>query len=814
MVNRVLKRVRRLRAGRPRSLPVFERDVALWPYWPVAALLVTGFLVMTWPWLTGLVTIPWDAKAHFLPQIQFLAQSIARGESPFWAPYVFSGHPQVADPQSMMFSPPFLLLALVSSTPSLRAVDLTVLLTMLAGAAALVLWFRDQGWHWAGGLIAGLVFMFGAAMAWRLQHTGQVLSLAYLPMAMVALERTIRRGSWVYGALLGFMAAVILLGRDQVAMLALYFLAGLGIWRIVAGEHVRDRTLRAMAPLGLAGVITLVLIAVPLLLTLDLAAASNRPSIDFEGAGRGSLHPAMVLTTLAPQIFGAAGHMADFWGPPSFAWADTGLNVAQNMGQLYIGAAPILLVMLALIKGQLWAREVRFFTVAFIVFGLYALGWYTPVFRAIYELAPGVKLYRRPADAVFLIGAMGAILAGYATHRLFTTPWIGTNDRQMLAMAYALGLALAVALLVAYRLDRLALVLWPLMLAAACLAIGAASIYAARSRVAVDPWVAAMLLASVTALDLGLNNGPSTSSALPRAHYDALEPDTNDAGLAFLKARVAETTSPTRRDRVELAGLGFHWPNASLTHRLENTLGYNPLRLGLYARATGAEDHVGLPDQRKFSPLLPSYRSKLVDLLGLRWIATGAPMATMDPRVRADDFRLAYEGDGKWIYENPRALPRVLFVEEAAPANFEQIVALGLWPEFNAERLVLLDQGRVPGRAEQLRVVTSRPSVPASTASPASSARSAFATVPPRGSVRIMDYANTRVEIGVESEAGGYAVLNDLWHPWWRVTVNGAPATMLRANVLFRAVEVPAGKHTLVFEFAPVSSAIAARFGG
>ena len=75
-----------------------------------------------------------------------------------------------------------------------------------------------------------------------------------------------------------------------------------------------------------------------------------------------------------------------------------------------------------------------------------------------------------------------------------------------------------------------------------------------------------------------------------------LEPDTRNATIAILKSKVV--ADDERRDRIELAGLGFHWPNASLTHGLENTLGYNPVRLALYSEATGAEDHVGLPDQR------------------------------------------------------------------------------------------------------------------------------------------------------------------------------------------------------------------------
>ena len=126
-------------------------------------MLLLAAIVIGWPWLSGRVTIPWDAKAHFLPQIQFLAQSLARGELPFWAPYVFSGQPQIADPQSMIFSPPFLLLALLNSAPSLWAADATLLAMVFLGGAALMLWFRDQGWHWAGALIAALAFGYGAA---------------------------------------------------------------------------------------------------------------------------------------------------------------------------------------------------------------------------------------------------------------------------------------------------------------------------------------------------------------------------------------------------------------------------------------------------------------------------------------------------------------------------------------------------------------------------------------------------------------------------------------------------------------------------
>ena len=100
-------------------------------------------------------------------------------------------------------------------------------------------------------------------------------------------------------------------------------------------------------------------------------------------------------------------------------------------------------------------------------------------------------------------------------------------------------------------------------------------------RMAAKPLLAAAVLAGVTTVDLAYNNGPSSSTAQPPAMYEVLEPDTRNATIAILKSKVV--ADATRRDRIELAGLGFHWPNASLTHRLENTLGYNPVRLALYS---------------------------------------------------------------------------------------------------------------------------------------------------------------------------------------------------------------------------------------
>ncbi|MGL4443464.1 MAG: hypothetical protein ACRCU1_07555, partial [Alsobacter sp.] len=64
------------------------------------------------------------------------------------------------------------------------------------------------------------------------------------------------------------------------------------------------------------------------------------------------------------------------------------------------------------------------------------------------------------------------------------------------------------------------------------------------------------------------------------------------------------------------------------------------------------------------------------------------------------------------------------------------------------------------------------------------------------------------IEVDVTSPDGGWVVLNDVWHTWWQATVDGEPARLLRANVLFRAVAVPAGRHRVSFTFHPFRGAL------
>jgi len=745
--------------------------------WIALAFLVLAWTLLAWPWLSGAVTIPWDAKAQFLPQLQFLATSFAKGESPFWAPHVFSGVPQIADPQSLIFSPPFVLLAALNPAPSAWAADVTLYVFLLVSAAAMFLWLTGKGWHAAAALLSAIAFAFGAAMAWRIQHIGQVMSLAYLPVTLLFLDRALARRSIFYGIAAGVAAAMLVLGRDQVAMLCVYFLIAYVIAGWVTAEDRGYAIRRSIAPLLAAAIAGLAIIVLPVLMTVLYAQESNRPSIDFISAGKASLHPALLMTLLAPDVFGASGATSEYWGPPSVRWPIAGLYFAQNMGQLYLGALPATLLIWGAVSGILWRPGVRLYTAALVLSIVYALGWYTPIFQLFHWALPGVDLYRRPADAVFHIGFFASIAAGFVLNEL-----LSTSPPRLARWRWGMLVAVPVASFItmyafAVSANMVDQALPQILIPAAVTAAAAAMLYAMSGR-PVPAASALCAIAGFMAADLAYANRPSGATGLPPAMYDALEPATSNETIALLKSKLAAGQTDTRRDRVELAGLGFHWPNAALTHGIESTLGYNPLRLGTYTAATGAGDTVGLPEQKNFTKLFPSYRSRLADLLGLRYIATRVPVDQIDRTLRPGDLALIAKTADGFVYENTHALPRAMFANEAIAQPFKDILASGRWPASDPETTVILERASNPE--------SHRP-----------------------GTIRIVSYSNTRIVLEADSPDGGYAVLNDIWHPWWFATVDGVDVPILKANVLFRAVKVPAGRQTITMTFEPVRGALA-----
>jgi len=71
--------------------------------------------------------------------------------------------------------------------------------------------------------------------------------------------------------------------------------------------------------------------------------------------------------------------------------------------------------------------------------------------------------------------------------------------------------------------------------------------------------------------------------------------------------------------------------------------------------------------------------------------------------------------------------------------------------------------------------------------------------------VGITDYQDRKVNIHARLDSPGILVLTDSYYPGWKVFVDKEEKEILRANYLFRGVELTPGNHTVEFVYDPAS---------
>jgi hypothetical protein len=85
-------------------------------------------------------------------------------------------------------------------------------------------------------------------------------------------------------------------------------------------------------------------------------------------------------------------------------------------------------------------------------------------------------------------------------------------------------------------------------------------------------------------------------------------------------------------------------------------------------------------------------------------------------------------------------------------------------------------------------------------------------SAPFRGTSRLVFLAPDRVVLQCDLSSPGYVVLLDGFDPGWKASVDGTPAEVQRANVVFRAVAAPAGRHFVEMAYRPSGAAWGAAF--
>lgn len=710
-------------------------------------LIGTVWLVAISRWAIGDLVVPWDSKNQFYAFFLFLSDTLRAGASPFWNPYQYGGYPSVADPQSLVFNPVFVVWGLLDPNPSMRMFDLVVFGHLLVGGVGTAVIGWRAGWPSAAIVLAAALFMFGGAASGRLQHTGIILVYALFPPALLLLQLALERRSLILAGCFAFLAANIVLGRNQVALLLCALLLGVALAAIAVSakpwDYVRERSGVLVTMTITAGL----LLIVPVLLTIQFAQLSNRPAETAEDALRGSFYPANFANLFVADIFGT--HQG-YWGPgaatlPAVALTDDSENY------LYFGGIPTLLIVwLGLVAGGAWRTGRRLMSATLFGACLFMLGRYTPFYGLAFKFLPGIDLFRRPTDGSFVFGIAFTMLAGHCLSDYVKEGVPRFRPIPTIVAALACLAIVTSAVIFSARTGH-ALNSVRQALTAAALVFGALLIVlSARGRRArtVAGWLVALLAVG----ELLWWNVACRLNAEHRSNYAVLEaPAGVQAGaIAMLESAIAVDHRRDQYPRVEVLGLGGAWQNLAMVRGWEATNGYNPLRIGLYDRLVAPGEENWDVSQRRFPPSFAGYDAPLARRLGLTYLVLGQPLARIPDLSRPPAAELMFAGPPVWIYRLAGATPRAIFEPSDTKSG------------------------------------ESSPSRPASIA-------------------KVESLRTGRVELVTTSTVDGVLVLHDNDYPGWIAEVDGEPAPIRRSHQLFRGVDVPAGHHRVVFRFAPFS---------
>jgi O-antigen/teichoic acid export membrane protein len=401
---------------------------------------------------------------------RLLLQALHNRELPLWDPYIFAGHPFLANGQHSGLYPLSIVFYLL---PLWRAYGVFTWLQLGLAGVWMYLFARTLGAGRLGSLIAGITCQFSGFMVVSVVHPMIVAGASWLPFILAMVERVVQQRPALGGrpaslpwALLGALGlgCQMLAGHAENTYFVLLVTGAYIVWRVVLGPHPHPRT-PSPSPAGGRGgggqggggegrLRPLLWLALMLALGLALGAVQFIPlyevaSLGFRGAQAAptlqqvlgwAYPPRRLIAFLIPNFFGNPAHHAYFdlfgWRTVPFTVNAEGQPIlspdwdVKNYveGGAYLGLLPLFLAALATLRFTFSVFRRRRpasspFPPApclfFILLALFSLAciFGTPVYALVYAL-PYLHQSHSPFRWVFPLTLSVAVLAAFGTDAL------------------------------------------------------------------------------------------------------------------------------------------------------------------------------------------------------------------------------------------------------------------------------------------------------------------------------------------------------------------------------------------------------------
>ncbi|MEW6734985.1 MAG: YfhO family protein [Acidobacteriota bacterium] len=757
------------------------------------------FLPLFWP---GDIYFYRDVTFDAYPLSAVVKQCFDTRVLPLWNPYIGFGQPLLTDPAAQVIYPTTLLRILL---PAPLAYKWHVILHSWWAAMGMFLLCRRWRLSRLAALMGALGFVFAGPFVSYINFMIAIATAAWIPWALWALERALSnwqpRRALLFGGVLGLqlLACEAVTCLQTVMLCGVYALTLHGNWRrLRAPENINIVSLFLIG-----GIFSLLVSAVYLFPFLHYVLLGRRGAgLTAAEANVQSLHPLFIFDLIAPKLFLANPFSADDSNP----WMK-----ALNSGFpafaicIYLGATQVALALFAtLTKGE---RRQRFFALLALVTLLLACGHYLHLFDLLRWSVPIFRTMRYPVKFLLLTSFAVSALAAYGLERLRQSPqqlldWRGLLPVLLLALLLLLPALYLASSTTAYQalqtlagylgienvtiaaqqlqptirltLLRSLLLIVPLLLAAKLIE---------RKPHLANAMALALLIISLVELALVsayANPVINAKVALYQPelikHFPAPQADyriypNEGASVQLVVPKLRPYPGP-ESEAVHYYTRSLLIPHDNITYGIYT--GIDSDKKGLYPN-----EYIQVQEFIDQADKTNDQLTRLLARANIRYVVAQRPLAGiagLRPVGVAENFSV----QPTYIYELEAYLPQTYLAMrgEYLPTGATTIARLAS-SDFADRREVILNDISAP----QLET-----SAPATTLYNTS---------------RIV--ARTLRSFTIEAELSAPAYLVVLHHcmPGWRVTVNGQRAKYYRANQLFMAVPLSAGRHRVEFSYLP-----------
>lgn len=700
---------------------------------------------------------------------EFVERRMSSGHLPGWVPQVYGGVPHFANPGSTYY-PVLYLSELIAPVRMLLPLLFWVQFG-LAGWGMYLLGREMKCRPWVA-FVVGLAFQWtGILTSWVYAgHDGRIIVASLAPMLFFCLHRGIRTGRLApfAGAALTVSCALLSFQIQN----AWYLLLGAALWALFLLIHLgvhRDRPrLAKTVVMGIAAVaFGFVAASVDFLPFQEYVGQSPRGM----SGGRGYEYS----TSFSMPLRAVAGLAAP---------EQVGANVQNQEGEYilpvyrgenafrlhteYVGA----LVLVLFAAGIVYSRRNRYW-LFFAGLGLFALtlslGGNTPLYLLYYKILPGLKRFRAPDLAYYVLAFSLISMAAVTLERLAevraerAARRLGAEEKDN-RLLIAVGAVVAIAVLAAMTFGAGSAAMaegtrgltpsqgWMRFAFFAALTGGALLAWWARS---INTIVVMALLSLVTVADLWVMGKKFMQTVDgPESMY------AEDEIAAFFRTQ-KEREGPFRV--FPIPGQSA-WPQAAdypMSFGIDQIGGEHGNQLQRYNEFAG-------PGERTYVDFHNLFRDpRFLAAANARYLV--ASVEFNDPMLR-----VAYRGQNALVYENLSALPRAYLAQQVVASAPGKSIDVMKNPSWDPRTQVVVEGG-----APALR------------------------STPLQGTARVTTYEPDRVVVQTTSSRPAMMVLADNWYADWHATVNGRPEPVRIANHTFRGVVVPQGNATVEFVFRP-----------